>query len=53
MFQELRSSGFKDVKTLKEVRENMALCEMVDDKTYLMERVIRLVSALPVTQSIG
>jgi hypothetical protein len=39
---ELKTIGFDDVKTLKEVMEGKAKNELVDDKTYLMERVIKV-----------
>ncbi|KAJ9645772.1 hypothetical protein H2199_002812 [Coniosporium tulheliwenetii] len=47
MFADLRTLGFKDVKTLKDVMTTKATGELADDKTYLMERVIQLVSDLP------
>lgn len=47
LFQDLRSLGFKDYSTLVELIKNKASGELVDDKTYLMERIIQLVSGLP------
>ncbi|KAJ9263257.1 hypothetical protein DTO212C5_7683 [Paecilomyces variotii] len=47
LFQDLKSLGFKDVNTLKDVMKNKAKGEYVDDKTMLMERIIQLVSGLP------
>ncbi|KAF2087527.1 putative fatty acid oxygenase PpoC [Saccharata proteae CBS 121410] len=44
---DLKALGFKDISTLKDVMENKAKKELVDDKTYLMERVIQLVAGLP------
>ena len=44
---DLRSLGFKDLKTLKDVMESKAKGDLVDDKTYIMERIIQLVAALP------
>ncbi len=44
---DLRSVGFKDLKTLKDVMESKAKGELVDDKSYLMERIIQLVAGLP------
>jgi hypothetical protein len=41
---DLRSMGFKDFKTLKDVFENKSKGELTDDKTYLMERVIQVSS---------
>jgi Animal haem peroxidase len=43
---DVRSLGFKDIKVLRDVLANTRR-ELVDDKTYLMERVIQLVSSLP------
>ena len=40
LFQDLKSLGFKDVKTLMEVMRQPA-GGLHDDKTYLMERVIQ------------
>ncbi|KAI9884215.1 MAG: hypothetical protein M1823_004008 [Watsoniomyces obsoletus] len=47
LFQDLRSLGFQDVNTLIGVMKGRVSGEPVDDKTYLMERVIQLVSGLP------
>ncbi|GAB1211644.1 hypothetical protein ATERTT37_000768 [Aspergillus terreus] len=47
LFQDLRSFGFKDFGTLKEVIATKAKGEHVDDKTMVMERIIQLVSGLP------
>ncbi|KAF2405392.1 fatty acid oxygenase [Trichodelitschia bisporula] len=47
LFADLRNMGFKDVQTLMDVLESKASGELVNDKTYLMERVIQLVSGLP------
>lgn len=47
LLADLKNLGFKDIKTLKEVMENKAKGDLVDDKTYIMERVIQLVSGLP------
>ncbi|KAI9876483.1 MAG: hypothetical protein M1830_006422 [Pleopsidium flavum] len=41
MMQDLRSLGFKDVKTLMAVKKTKASGALVDDKTYLMEYVIQ------------
>lgn len=46
-FQDLKSLGFKDYGTLVELMKNKASGEYVDDKTYLMERIIQLVAGLP------
>jgi linoleate 10R-lipoxygenase len=49
LLTDLRSLGFKDVKTLREVFQNKSKGQLVDDKTYIMERVIQLVAGLPST----
>lgn len=46
-WEDLKALGFKDVSTLVEVMNNKRTGEPQDDKTYLMERVIQLVSGLP------
>lgn len=40
--EDLRSLGFKDVKTLMEVMKTKGVGGLQDDKTYLMERVIQV-----------
>lgn len=47
LFENLRTIGIGDAKTLKEVLGNKAKRDLIDDKTYLMERVIQLVADLP------
>ncbi|KAH0555975.1 hypothetical protein GP486_006082 [Trichoglossum hirsutum] len=47
LWQDLKNLGFKDVNTLLEVMKNKASGELTDDKTYIMERIIQLVSGLP------
>ncbi|KAI9799736.1 MAG: hypothetical protein M1833_003855 [Piccolia ochrophora] len=47
LWQDLRSLGFKDMNTLMDVLRDQASGELTDDKTYIMERVIQLVSGLP------
>ena len=42
LMADLKNLGFKDLKTLKEVIDGKAKGELVDDKTYLMERVIQV-----------
>lgn len=39
---DLKNMGFKDLKTLKDVIEGKASGQLVDDKTYIMERVIQV-----------
>lgn len=38
----LKSLGIKDYMTLRDVLQNKAKKELLDDKTYLMERVIQV-----------
>ncbi|KAF9640644.1 Cytochrome P450 [Lasiodiplodia theobromae] len=47
LFENLKTIGIADAKTLKDVLQNKAKKELLDDKTYLMERVIQLVADLP------
>ncbi|KAF4310263.1 Cytochrome P450 [Botryosphaeria dothidea] len=47
LFENLKTIGIGDAKTLKEVLGNKAKRDLIDDKTYLMERVIQLVADLP------
>lgn len=42
--EEVKSLGFKDAKTLAEVVGSKISGERIDDKTYLMERVIQVLS---------
>lgn len=42
LLADIKNMGFKDLKTLKEVMENKAKGDLVDDKTYIMERVIQV-----------
>lgn len=42
LMADLKNLGFKDLKTLREVIEGKAKGELVDDKTYIMERVIQV-----------
>lgn len=42
LFQDLRSMGFKDVATLRDVMKNKVKGDLVDDKTMLMERIIQV-----------
>lgn len=42
LFNDLKTLGFKDLKTVKELIESKASGELVDDKTYLMERIIQV-----------
>ncbi|KAJ5577571.1 uncharacterized protein N7459_006535 [Penicillium hispanicum] len=47
LFNDIKSLGFRDVNTVKDLIKNKASGELVDDKTYLMERIIQLVADLP------
>ncbi|KAB8235692.1 peroxidase/cytochrome P450 family protein [Aspergillus alliaceus] len=47
IWEDLRALKLQDVNTLKNVVENKASGQVVDDKTMLMERVIQLVAKLP------
>ncbi|KAL8832165.1 MAG: hypothetical protein Q9191_000438 [Dirinaria sp. TL-2023a] len=47
LLHDLKTIGFKDVNTLMQVMRNKATGELQDDKTYMMEHVIQLVSDLP------
>lgn len=42
LFENLKTIGIADAKTLKDVLQNKAKKELIDDKTYLMERVIQV-----------
>ena len=42
LFQDIKSLGFKDVKTLTEVLQSKASGALADDKTMLMERIIQV-----------
>lgn len=42
LLQDLRSIGFKDVETLMELMKSKTSGKLVDDKTYLMERIIQV-----------
>ena len=46
LFSELKTLGFKDFKTLREVISSKATGALVDDKTMIMERVIQVWSPL-------
>ncbi|KAL2868395.1 peroxidase/cytochrome P450 family protein [Aspergillus lucknowensis] len=47
LFHDLRSLGFKDFASLKDVIETKINGELTDDKTMIMERIIQIVSSLP------
>ncbi|KAJ5539986.1 hypothetical protein N7513_008318 [Penicillium frequentans] len=47
LIADIKSLGFRDVNTVKDLIKNKASGELVDDKTYLMERIIQLVADMP------
>ncbi|KAL5002235.1 heme peroxidase [Aspergillus recurvatus] len=47
LFNDLRSLGFKDFASLKDVIKTKINGELTDDKTMIMERIIQIVSSLP------
>lgn len=47
LVSDIKAMGFKDVHTLMDVMKNKATGDLQDDKTYLMEHTIQLVSGLP------
>ena len=42
LFNDIKALGFRDVNTVKDLIKNKASGELVDDKTYLMERIIQV-----------
>lgn len=53
VFQELKSLGFKDINTLIGVMKSRVSGEPVDDKTYLMERIIQAGPSQPLHFSLA
>ncbi|KAF7718629.1 Linoleate 10R-lipoxygenase [Penicillium ucsense] len=47
LFNDIKSLGFRDLSTVKDLIKSKASGELVDDKTYLMERIIQLVADMP------
>jgi linoleate 10R-lipoxygenase len=47
LINDIKSLGFRDVNTVKDLVKSKASGELVDDKTYLMERIIQMVADLP------
>jgi linoleate 10R-lipoxygenase len=47
LISDIKALGFRDIGTVKDLVASKASGELVDDKTYLMERVIQLVADLP------
>ena len=46
LMQDIKSMGFKDAKTLMEVMRTKATGDLQDDKTYIMERTIQVITPL-------
>lgn len=42
LFNDIKSLGFRDINTVKDLIKSKASGELVDDKTYLMERIIQV-----------
>lgn len=42
LFNDIKTLGFRDVNTVKDLIKSKASGELVDDKTYLMERIIQV-----------
>ncbi|KAF9251277.1 hypothetical protein CBS147339_5695 [Penicillium roqueforti] len=47
LFNDIKALGFRDANTVKDLILSKASGELVDDKTYLMERIIQMVADLP------
>lgn len=47
LISDIKSLGLRDVGTVKDLIANKVSGELVDDKTYLMERIIQMVADLP------
>ncbi|KAJ5694926.1 hypothetical protein N7455_002172 [Penicillium solitum] len=47
LINDIKSLGFRDVNTVKDLIASKASGELIDDKTYLMERIIQMVADLP------
>lgn len=42
LIDDIKSLGFRDINTVKDLIKNKASGELIDDKTYLMERIIQV-----------
>ncbi|WEW60823.1 hypothetical protein PRK78_006311 [Emydomyces testavorans] len=51
LLQDLGNLDVKDIGTVLELLKNAASGDLVDDKRYIMERIIQLASSLPSTSS--
>ena len=47
LINDIKALGFRDINTVKDLIASKASGELVDDKTYLMERIIQMVADLP------
>jgi linoleate 10R-lipoxygenase len=47
LIADIKSLGLGDINTVKDLISSKASGELVDDKTYLMERVIQMVADMP------
>ncbi|KAJ5728443.1 hypothetical protein N7493_004773 [Penicillium malachiteum] len=47
LIDDIKTLGFRDINTVKDLIKNKASGELIDDKTYLMERIIQLVADMP------
>ncbi|CAG8878159.1 unnamed protein product [Penicillium nalgiovense] len=47
LINDIKALGFRDVGTVKDLISTKASGGIIDDKTYLMERIIQMVSDLP------
>ncbi|KAJ5386657.1 hypothetical protein N7509_009198 [Penicillium cosmopolitanum] len=47
LFNDIKSLGFRDLNTVKDLIKQKASGELIDDKTYIMERIIQLVADMP------
>ncbi|KAJ5174494.1 uncharacterized protein N7482_000371 [Penicillium canariense] len=47
LFSDIKSLGFRDLNTVKDLIKTKASGELIDDKTYMMERIIQLVADMP------
>lgn len=46
LFNDLKSLGFRDLNTVKDLIKQKASGELIDDKTYIMERIIQVWNTL-------
>lgn len=46
LIDDIKTLGFRDINTVKDLIKSKASGELVDDKTYLMERIIQVRTAL-------